>query len=389
MRSVIFSFLFFVGVLPFLLLPAFSQNPDSVSDQKEKLKNIEETIEAKKKNKEAIQQQKRKLYQNLKRLNQKLSNSGKQIRAIEAEITALERQIDQLHYEEAQKRIALHDKQLQLGAVVTPLIYLSNHLPSFATTLPRDALAIAQGYSVMRAVLPPLQQQAATIGTELEALAKIQKNLVQKRDTLLDKKEDHSVTFAQIKSLSAEKETFYKGLAAQSKVTERHIQNLVVQSNSLRQLISRLGDALASVRQNRPDYIRTSLKKGDLLSPTNGNIIGRYRQTSGNGNRSRGITLQTRKEAHIIAPFDGLAVFAGPFEGHQKILIIEHGREYHSILSGLETLYITTGQWLVAGEPIGRMDSQQTKLYLELRRKGQAFNPTGWINFKTKKGLSS
>ena len=57
----------------------------------------------------------------------------------------------------------------------------------------------------------------------------------------------------------------------------------------------------------------------------------------------------------------------------------------------MSRLDATTGQWILAGEPVGVMPSAETAaaeddgadplgLYVELRRDGQPINPMQWIS---------
>ena len=83
-----------------------------------------------------------------------------------------------------------------------------------------------------------------------------------------------------------------------------------------------------------------------------------------------------------MAPYDGQVVFAGQFRGYGQILIIEHNEGYHTLLAGLSRIDCVVGQWLMAGEPVGRMGRPvdgNPELYLELRRNGQPINPLPWL----------
>jgi murein hydrolase activator len=74
--------------------------------------------------------------------------------------------------------------------------------------------------------------------------------------------------------------------------------------------------------------------------------------------------------------------YAGEFRGYGLLLIIEHGDEYHSLLTGLSRLDVVPGQWVLAGEPVGVMGGSETEtpeLNVEIRRKGQPVNPLPWL----------
>jgi len=124
-----------------------------------------------------------------------------------------------------------------------------------------------------------------------------------------------------------------------------------------------------------------SLMQGRLPFPARGRVAERYGQINEVGHETKGITIQTRKEAQVIAPHDGQVVFAGPFRGYGLLLIIEHSDGYHTLLAGMARIDCPVGQKLLAGEPVGQMGSDDAKpaLYVELRHNGQPVNPLPWL----------
>ncbi len=128
-----------------------------------------------------------------------------------------------------------------------------------------------------------------------------------------------------------------------------------------------------------PGRLPFSKLRGRLRLPAEGKQVGKYGESTGFGPRAQGITLQTRKGAQVVVPYDGRVVFAGPFRDYGLILIISHGEGYHTLLAGLSALQAVVGQTLLTGEPVGRMGGDgKRSLYIELRRKGVAINPNPW-----------
>lgn len=147
-----------------------------------------------------------------------------------------------------------------------------------------------------------------------------------------------------------------------------------------------LAAALPSpARLERPANIRSfpATARNELLMPVHGRLLRRYGQrVETGGEASKGVTIATREGAQVIAPFDGKVVYAGDFRGYGLILIIEHGKRYHTLLAGIERVDAVVGQWILAGEPIGVMTGdgvRKPELYLELRRNGQPINPLPWL----------
>mgnify|MGYP003342628027 CR=1 FL=1 len=91
------------------------------------------------------------------------------------------------------------------------------------------------------------------------------------------------------------------------------------------------------------------------------------------------MVLKTRPLAHLITPFDGVVLFAGPFKNYGQLLIVDHGDEYMTVLAGMSQIDVAVGQELLAGEPIAQMGQNYTDLYLELRHQGQAIDPVPWF----------
>lgn len=137
----------------------------------------------------------------------------------------------------------------------------------------------------------------------------------------------------------------------------------------------------------RPGSVRPfPAVQSSLRLPVAGHVAVSFgeRFVGGIDGRARGIYMESRPQAQVIAPFDGQVAFAGRFRRYGLLLIIEHDGRYHSLLSGLERIDAVVGQWVLAGEPVGVMGGQEgsteaPRLYYELRRDSQPINPLPWL----------
>jgi septal ring factor EnvC (AmiA/AmiB activator) len=68
-------------------------------------------------------------------------------------------------------------------------------------------------------------------------------------------------------------------------------------------------------------------------------------------------------------------VFAGPYRGYGKIVILEHAGGWTSLVTGLFLLDAHVGEVLIAGAPLGQAGPGRPVLTLELRRDGTPVNP--------------
>ena len=109
---------------------------------------------------------------------------------------------------------------------------------------------------------------------------------------------------------------------------------------------------------------------------------------SDSGIRSRGIMLATGRGSALIVPADGTIMFAGPYRGHDGIVIIDHGGGWKTLILNVAT-DVQRGAKVRAGRPLGQALGP---ISVELSRNGQHFSPAliaGSSQSLSKSGKSS
>ena len=123
--------------------------------------------------------------------------------------------------------------------------------------------------------------------------------------------------------------------------------------------------------------------------PVKGDRILAFDQKTRSGAKSKGVAIATREQAQIISPSDGWVVYAGEFRSYDQVLIINAGGGYHLLLAGMAQINVQVGQFVLSGEPVGKMGAARQAadgsgkpappiLYLELRSKERPVNPDPW-----------
>lgn len=97
------------------------------------------------------------------------------------------------------------------------------------------------------------------------------------------------------------------------------------------------------------------------------------------GTRSDGLTFSARDRAQVVAPGAGRIAFAGPYRGYGRIVIIEHEGGWTSLVTGLLTVDVATGEDIGIGAPLGLAGNGPGNITLELRRGGTPVNPLSQI----------
>lgn len=106
--------------------------------------------------------------------------------------------------------------------------------------------------------------------------------------------------------------------------------------------------------------------------PVAGQVVTGFGELSPTGVRARGVTLAPAPAAPAVAPAAGKVLYASPYRTYGGIVIIDHGRGWTSLITGLEAIAVRKGETVRQGQPIGRAaGGDAPRVTVELRRRGQ------------------
>ena len=114
--------------------------------------------------------------------------------------------------------------------------------------------------------------------------------------------------------------------------------------------------------------------------PANGTTAPYLRPVSGRLATDRpgarkGLTLEPRPRAVVVAPGAGRVAFVGPYRGFGIIAIVEHADGWTSLVTGLANAQVAAGQTVVAGSPLGQAAERDPRITIELRKDGVPVDP--------------
>ncbi len=219
---------------------------------------------------------------------------------------------------------------------------------------------------------------------------------------------------AEIEALAAEKRITSAALDAEAAAARRAANALAAEAQTLRELLDGLARTAPPAPSLRPPSATTpaarpatkppaaspprpsaapapapaapalSAVAGAPVPPAIGTRLRAFGQTI-NGLKQEGLTVSTRAAANVVAPLDARVQYSGPFRTYGLMVILDVGGDVLVVISGMDALFPEAGQWVLAGEPIGRMADRKSpspELYLEVRRKGQPIDPEKWLTAK-------
>lgn len=91
---------------------------------------------------------------------------------------------------------------------------------------------------------------------------------------------------------------------------------------------------------------------------------------------SKGIWIEGRPGSAVTAAAAGRVAFAdNRMEGYGKTVIVEHAGGFWTVYAHLAEIAVREGDTVRQGRPVGRLDTQNKRLYFEFRRGDRAEDP--------------
>lgn len=378
-----------------LLAAAFDHS--AVADQPEKrLEQIERALSQEREKLQRLSREAEFQARELEALRNRAITVAASLQAAESTLTALEQRLVELAADAQAKERAFTARRVELGRLVAELGRVSRQPPQAALVLPSSPLDAVRTAKLLAALTPSLRDKATRLAAELDAL--------QGARTAADAQRQEVAVAAE--RLAGEREELDRlvglrtRMLAEAQTAERgssvRLERLGREAQDLHELVERASaERAASEARARAEREQAQVAavppaapagrafgSGNVVPPVHGRVVLAFGQPGESGQPHRGLTVEPRPGARLVAPHDGKIVFAGPFRTYGLILIIEHAEAYHTLLAGLGRIDVAVGQSVATGEPVGTAGSAETgnpSIYVELRRNGQPIDPLPWL----------
>ena len=344
-------------------------------------------------------------------ISAKLVAISQKIQAAETSISDSENELVKLSHEQVRILANLGEKQDVLSELLAGLQRLEQNPPPALVVEPNDVLAALRGAMMFGTIVPELREEADALARDLARLEQLQAGITTRKAGISAEIADLGVSRDELSSLIETKKHLVVSANTELASERRRAQQLAGQARSLKQLM----ESLAAERQRaeakrvkqaaveetarrkkeaalqQPRLAFASIR-GKLAFPAQGQIIKRFGDADGLGGHILGTAIATRNSAQVTAPADGQVEFAGPFRSYGEVLILNPGGGYHILLAGMDTITAATGEFLRAGEPVGRMGNGPSSvtllgegvkdgrpvLYIEFRNNTDAIDSGPW-----------
>lgn len=374
---------------------------------RKRLEAVQESLSARQAESRDLEAQERALAQRLEALRRETIDTAAALQAQEEEATALELTLTAIGESRTAKLAELAHRRAEVARLVNGLTRLARRPAEGMIFAPGEAYDTWRAAALMGRIGPLLQEQAAALRNDLDELAAIESDLRSRRVELDQVVENMDGERRRLAALERELDRNRQSAREEAAALARQVAGLSRDAANVQGLLRELEVAERQERerllaaraaeqalQGRPVELRPAalaaprlegLRRGELLMPVAGQVTGRFEQPAGPRQERRpGLTLAVREGAQVTAPADARVMFAGPFKGYGRILILAHGGGYHTLLAGFDRIDREVGDHVLAGEPVGLVSARpdggnRPTLYLELRHEGKPVDPERWL----------
>jgi murein hydrolase activator len=386
------------AMLAAALSAALAQGTPTADETRKKLEAEKALKEAGEKREKSLEASLEKIEAERKRVNELLVATGKRIQQSEAELTKIESKLADLEVDERKLRGTLEEKHGTISALLAALQRMGRNPPPVMITRREDALTMVRSAMLLSSAFPELRWQAVGLANELRSLATVIKSGRAEREKLAAEKTNYDQHRIKLAALQEDKRRTSAQQQAELDSVRQEVARIARSVQEMSDLLQRLDKGLPvgpttmatlepSGKKSTFERIRPQIpfdqSKGTLQLPAQGRRYLSFGQKTPHGTQSKGIGIQVRLGGTVVAPCDGLIVYAGEFRTYGQLLIISPGGGYHVLLAGLSQIDVQVGQSVLMGEPVGAMatkspTAEDPVLTVEFRKDQRPIDPDPW-----------
>ncbi|PHR57414.1 MAG: hypothetical protein COA43_12005 [Robiginitomaculum sp.] len=391
----------------FLLLaltsPAFGQtiDPDRLDTLAQQQKEAETKALA-------FSQQQNKVLGEISGLRRDLVNATAQSRGYEHAQNTAQAQLEKLENEEIKLTKIIMSDKITLIDMLAALQRIEKRPPPSLFDNAKNAVDAARAAKLLSTLSKDLQIKSEILKEQLVQLQILRENMHENRLEIAENEKELNARLQSIKAILSDKSKLSTSLNKDKEQQTQNAKALAQKSKNLRDLIAKFEEKAGEIaprvkpkishfppsphlkpakgKAPAPIYIpkntgRFTDARGRLPLPVLGKLSKSFGAKLSEGGRAKGISLQARPNAQVIAPFPARVEFSGVFNT-ESIVILNVGNGYFIVLTGLGETFTNAGEHVDAGQPLGLMPANRgskPELFMEFRKNKASIDPKPWI----------
>lgn len=317
------------------------------------------------------------------------------IQQAEADILASEARIRIIARLQDDHAARLAAKQGPVVKLTGALQMMSRRPPVLALVQPGSTADLVHVRMLLAGILPVIEARTAGLRTDIakaralrqsaeiaaRALRVGREKLQTERTALAKLEAEHRMRSAQLADGAMFESDRAIGLGEKARDIVDLMAELEVQAGLREELASLPGPLM---RPARPGARPTPANQNAVRAQSNppyrlpvvGQVVTGLGEMAASGARAKGLTLSVQPGAQVVAPTRGRIAYAADYRGFGKIVIIDHGGGWTTLLTSMAGLGVKVGDQVEQGSPIGRAGNDRPQITVELRRNGRPVDIT-------------
>lgn len=309
--------------------------------------------------------------------------AAERIKAAEADIAAATARIHIVDRQLADQRTRVAERQGPILRLIAALQSMARRPPVLGLVQPGSTEDMVHVRAVLGTAMPVVEARTADVRAELDRIRALRTEATAAVASLREARgriESERVALVKLEGEHrARSRELDRGALVESDralALGEQARDLVDQMESAGEAAELQGDLAALPgplpRSGDSAAPKRSAGGAPYRLPVTGQVVTGLGELSTTGVRARGITIACTAEAPIIAPAAGRIVYAGPFRAYGAVVIIDHGKGWTSLVTGLGGVSVKVGDQVAQGTAIGRAPGGEApRVTIELRRRGQ------------------
>ena len=283
------------------------------------------------------------------------------ITAAEARISAADVEVRLAEARVARKAAQLSRQQAPLAALLAGIVSMGRRPPLLSSADASSLDEFVRVRALLDTTLPVIRERSHALSGELAESRRLQASAARAREGLKAARkelEGRQQRFAALEAKAARRAaSLGAGAVGASDVlvasteSEARLRSEAERRRAELKLAADLGALDAAPA--RPGKVRPVAPPLTYRLPVAAKVVVGVGSISDTGIRARGMTLQAYAGQDVRVPADGAIAFVGPFRRHDGVVIIDHGRGWMTLMTGVRS-DLRKGQRVRLGQPLGR-----------------------------------
>ena len=359
-----------------------------LEDEKKELKVLKDKIKRQDKLISSVGIKEKGLLKNLSKIDNQIKLKQRELKIFQWNFQANKKKLAKLETNRKANKQKLKNQKILLGQRFREIYKAGPVFPLKVVFSSDNVTDLLQRLKYMELIAEHDAGLMADYKNRVEDLNEDKKSLLAVKAQLVRLEKGAFKKRNEFKKVRKEKKSFLKKVTRKKRLGIQTKKELLNSSGKLNDLIQKLLTKLVS-----GEGLDISDKKGRLSLPVKGKILSKFGRKKdkqfGSFIVHNGINIKAEIGTAARAVFNGRVLYTGQLEGYGNLVILGHGKNYHSLYGHLDSIKVKQNQVVKTGDIIGLTGDTGSfvgeTLYFEIRKNGKPVEPARWFKTARKK----